>query len=103
MPVVSPGIRAELEPTPRFSHVSAGFSEVRTEKLRTVLRYESADAACGVTFAGGPVALAYSRFNQRTRDEAHAEYVASIEPFRTAATGGYEIPGEFVIARGVRA
>jgi hypothetical protein len=49
---------------------------------------------------GGPVALAYSRFDDATREEAHAEYLTSIEPYRNGKR--YEIPGEFVIARGER-
>lgn len=80
---------------------SAGFADVRTEKLQTVLRYASAEDACGAAFAGGPVALAYSRFDERTRAEAHAEYLASIAGFRNGE--GYEIPGEFVVTIGRRA
>jgi hypothetical protein len=62
------------------------------------LRYDSARHAVAAAFAGGPVALAYSRFDDRTRAEAHAEYLASIEPYNRGS--GYEIPGEFVIASG---
>lgn len=79
----------------------AGFDEVRTERISTLMRYDTAEAACGAAFAGGPVALAHSRFDARTREEAHAEYVASIEPFRNGH--GYEIPGEFVVTVGRRA
>jgi hypothetical protein len=53
----------------------------------------------GAAFEGGPVALAYSRFDAATRAEAQAEYLASIAPYRRGA--GYAIPGEFVIACGV--
>jgi len=79
---------------------AAGFERVRADRISTVLEYTSADEACGAAFVGGPVALAHSRFDDRTREEAHAEYLASIEPWR--AGGGYAIPGEFVIARGER-
>lgn len=79
---------------------TAGFTDVRLERLSTVLRYESGEEACGAAFAGGPVALAYSRFDEGTRREAEAEYLASIEPYREGL--GYEIPGEFVIAVGCR-
>lgn len=44
--------------------------------------------------------MAYSRFDERTRKEAHTEYLASIEPYRVGQ--GYEIPGEFVVGRGVK-
>ena len=47
-------------------------------------------------FRGGPVALAYSRFDAATRRAVHAEYLASIAPYRSG--GGYEVPGEFVVA-----
>jgi len=80
---------------------AAGFADVQTERLQTVLRYASADEACGAAFAGGPVALAYSRFDPPTRAEAHAEYLASIAAFQKGE--GYEIPGEFVVTRGRRA
>jgi len=79
---------------------AAGFSQIRTERLSTILCYESADDAVGASFAGGPVALAYSRFDEKTREEAHAEYLSSIEPYRNGS--GYEIPGEFVVTLGRR-
>jgi SAM-dependent methyltransferase len=77
---------------------AAGLGDLEIDRLSTVLEYDSADSAIGAAFAGGPVAMAYSRFDDKTREEAHAEYVASIEPFRKG--DGYEIPGEFVIAKG---
>lgn len=49
---------------------TAGFTDVRLERLSTVLRYESGEEACGAAFAGGPVALAYSRFDERARRKA---------------------------------
>lgn len=79
----------------------AGFSEIRSERLNALLHYDSPEDACGAAFAGGPVALAYSRFDDRTRQKAHAEYLASIEPYRNG--NGYDIPGEFVVTFGRRA
>ena len=84
----------------RQAFEAAGFSGVRPERVTSTLHYESADDACGAAFVGGPVALAYSRFDDHTRREAEAEYLASIEPYRSGAT--YEVPGEFVIACGTR-
>lgn len=78
----------------------AGLADIITTRLSTTLRYASAEDACGAAFAGGPVALAYSRFDESTREAAHAEYLASIEPFLRDSR--YEIPGEFVVAHGVR-
>jgi ubiquinone/menaquinone biosynthesis C-methylase UbiE len=77
---------------------AAGFKDVESERLSTMLHYETPEDACGAAFAGGPVALAYSRFDAHTRQAAHAEYVATIAPYRSG--NGYEIPGEFVIACG---
>jgi ubiquinone/menaquinone biosynthesis C-methylase UbiE len=77
---------------------AAGFDRVSVDRLTTILQYASAEDACAAAFAGGPVALAYSRFDPTTRQEAHAEYLAAIEPWRRQAR--YELPGEFVVGRG---
>lgn len=78
----------------------ADFEDVAVERLRTTLHYDSPEEALGAAFAGGPVALAYSRFDEATRKEAHAEYLASIERYRVErpSSDRYEIPGEFVLA-----
>lgn len=81
----------------RYTAEEAGFSDVVVDRITTVLEYDRTDDAVGAAFAGGPVALAYSRFDDQTRDEAHREYLQSIEPYRN--DGGYRIPGEFVVAR----
>jgi SAM-dependent methyltransferase len=78
----------------------AGFAGVESRRLATTLLYPDAEAALGAAFAGGPVALAYSRFDEATRQAAHAEYLESIAPYRDGR--GYAIPGEFVVTRGVR-
>ena len=77
------------------------FGDIEVVRVSSPLVYESAADACGAAFAGGPVALAYSRFNPATRAEAEAEYLASIEPWREG--GIYRIPGEFVVARAFKA
>jgi ubiquinone/menaquinone biosynthesis C-methylase UbiE len=76
----------------------AGFARVSSERFTTMLKYSNGDDACGAAFAGGPVALAYSRFGDAMRVEAHAEYLGSIAPY--ARGEGFEIPGEFVVADG---
>ncbi len=58
------------------------------------------EAACQAMFAGGPVALAYSRFDAATREEVHVEFLVSVEPYREGDT--WNIPGEFVYAVGRR-
>ncbi|NOT25530.1 MAG: methyltransferase domain-containing protein [Acidobacteria bacterium] len=81
--------------------VEAGFTGVHEERISTVLEYENGDQAIGAAFAGGPVAMAYSRFDESMRIEAHAEYLESIVSFRRS-DGGYNVPGEFVVVRGDR-
>jgi hypothetical protein len=46
------------------------------------------------------LALAYDKFDEDTRAGAHEEYLDSIADFRVGA--GYEIPGEFVVASGIK-
>jgi ubiquinone/menaquinone biosynthesis C-methylase UbiE len=81
----------------QYALAAARFSDIEVERITATLSYESAESACGAAFAGGPVALAYSRFDMPTRTEVHEEYLASIAAYRRGA--GYDIPGEFVIAR----
>jgi ubiquinone/menaquinone biosynthesis C-methylase UbiE len=78
----------------------AGFEDVSQIRLSVDLVYADESAALGAAFLGGPVALAYSRFDAATRESAHADYLASIAPYRDGA--GYRVPGEFVIASGRR-
>lgn len=84
----------------QYAFEAAGYHKVESRRISTTLRYASAESALLAAFAGGPVALAYSRFDATTRAAAHADYLASIAPHRR--NGGYEIPGEFVIARGAK-
>lgn len=108
-PIVDARVSSEV--CPMFFHLGAGegmklhfeaadFDDIASVRLESMLVYDGPDEALGAAFAGGPVAMAYSRFDEKTKDEVHAEYLASIEPFRSDQ--GYEIPGEFVIAQGVK-
>ena len=76
----------------------AGLSEIEEVRFQTNLPYASDEAAIEAAFVGGPVALAYDRFDPDTRASAHTEYLDSIAQFWS--TSGYQIPGEFVICRG---
>lgn len=106
-PIVDSRVRSEVCPmffqtgTGRVLHAlfeEAGFRSVTSERISTILHYASAEEACGAAFIGGPVALAYSRFDEQTRIEAEAEYLASIAQY--AAGSGYDVPGEFVVTCG---
>ena len=77
---------------------SAGFADVVQNRISTMLYYESADTALGAVLQGGAMALAYSRFDDSTRDEVRTEYLASIEPYRKGTA--YEVPAEFVVTCG---
>ncbi|HEY1871780.1 MAG TPA: methyltransferase domain-containing protein, partial [Chitinophagaceae bacterium] len=79
---------------------AAGFSNVKFERLNTILNYDSGEDACGAAFAGGPVALAYNKFSEQIKNEVHAEYLDSIGSFQKNA--GYAVPGEFVVAIGYK-
>jgi ubiquinone/menaquinone biosynthesis C-methylase UbiE len=78
----------------------AGFSNTNSQRIKTQLQYNSVDDACGAAFAGGPVALAYSKFSKQTKAEVHAEYLGSIEAYRSDKI--YNVPGEFVITTGYK-
>jgi ubiquinone/menaquinone biosynthesis C-methylase UbiE len=104
-PVVDARVKSEVCPmffqlgtgdSLRMAMESAGFSDIHVDRLRTSLNYESAGDAIGAAFAGGPVALAYAHFDDDTREEAHAEYLRTIQPYRRGEC--YSIPGEFVVA-----
>jgi ubiquinone/menaquinone biosynthesis C-methylase UbiE len=75
----------------------AGFVDVDHERLPVNLDYADDDEAIGAAFLGGPVALAHARFDDQTRAGAHREYLDSLAGFQTDS-GGYRVPGEFVVA-----
>jgi hypothetical protein len=82
------------------AHAAAGFSHIRTRRFQTTLDYAGAAEACEAAFVGGPVALAHSRFTETMKAEVYAEYLASIEAYRTG--DGYAVPGEFVVVAGTK-
>jgi ubiquinone/menaquinone biosynthesis C-methylase UbiE len=73
----------------------AGLEVFDNRRLRSTLRYANASQACDAAFVGGPVALAWSRFNEDTKLRVCQRYASAIEPWRHH--NGYGIPGEFVI------
>ena len=84
----------------RTAMTMGGFTSVVVERIASTLDYASGEEACEAAFAGGPVALAYSRFDDATREAAHKEYLDSIAEWRVG--DGYRVPGEFVVASGVK-
>jgi ubiquinone/menaquinone biosynthesis C-methylase UbiE len=79
---------------------AAGFREIAARRVETRLLYATPAEACEAAFAGGPVGLAYSRFSNDTKIEAHKEYLASLEPYRHRE--GYSVPGEFAVVVGTK-
>ena len=82
------------------SFEEAGFTDVRSERLEVTLVYASDDDALGAAFRGGPVALAYNRFDDTIKKAVHTEYLRSISAFRVGEE--FRIPGEFVVSVGVQ-
>jgi len=72
-----------------------GFVFVRGQRLPVVLSYASGEEACRAAFVGGPLALAWSRFDAETRARVSDAYLRAIAPWRTGE--GYAMPGEFVV------
>jgi ubiquinone/menaquinone biosynthesis C-methylase UbiE len=77
----------------------AGFGAVQTQRIAATLAYESAEDACAAAFVGGPVALAWSRFDGDARERVCRRYLEAIDPWRDGR-GGYRLPGEFVVVAG---
>jgi ubiquinone/menaquinone biosynthesis C-methylase UbiE len=86
--------------TLKKSMTQAGFDKIKVDRFFVDLYFPSAEIAINAAFAGGPVALAYQKFDMQTRNEAHKEYLDSISTFRKG--DGYKIPGEFIVAKGVK-
>ena len=74
----------------------AEFEAIEHRRISTTLDFADASDACNAAFVGGPVALAWSRFNDEVRARVRAAYINSIEKWRFGK--GFRIPGEFVIA-----
>lgn len=74
----------------------AGLARVASRRIATTLVYGDGDEACDAVFVGGPVALAWSRFDAATRARVRAKYLASIAAWRQA-DGSYRLPGEFAV------
>lgn len=77
----------------------AGFEAIEHCRISIALNFDDASDACNAAFVGGPVALAWSRFNAEVRARVRAAYIDSIEKWSYG--NGFRIPGEFVIAAGV--
>lgn len=109
LPIVDARVQSSV--CPMFFHLgtsdilatemeNAGFATVETNRLSCDLPYPDAKTAVDAAFIGGPVALAYSRFDEATRTEVRREYLRSISSYKDRS--GYKIPGEFVVTYGAK-
>ena len=73
----------------------AGFEAIEQHRIAATLNYADAEEACSAAFVGGPVALAWSRFDDDVRARVCSRYVESIGAWRHDQ--GYRVPGEFVV------
>lgn len=77
---------------------NSGFQDIRMDRFEVNLPYQTDEEAVVGAFLGGAVALAYRKFDEKTKEKVHSEYIESIQPYKNET--GYEIPGEFVIVTG---
>ena len=62
----------------------AQFEGTRLRRITATLTFGDAKQACDAAFIGGPVALAWSRFNDEVRDRVRARYLSAIDRVGTA-------------------
>lgn len=77
------------------SCAEAGLTVTLSQRKDDSLWHADANAACEAAFAGGPVALAWSRFGEVTRARVRASYIDAIAPWRQGVA--YRLPAEFVL------
>jgi ubiquinone/menaquinone biosynthesis C-methylase UbiE len=77
----------------------ARFEQIEQHRIAATLTYRDAAEACNAAFIGGPVALAWSRFDEAAKARVRRRYVEAIAPWKHAQ--GYRIPAEFVVVAAV--
>ena len=78
----------------------AGFQAVTQQRILATLDYVDADQACDAAFVGGPVALAWARFDDGTRERVRSCYLQAIAPWQQGRA--YRVPVEFVLVSALR-
>jgi ubiquinone/menaquinone biosynthesis C-methylase UbiE len=84
----------------KFALERVGFKNIEVSRLSVALDFGSGEAACEAAFLGGPVALAYDRFDEDTRKQVKSEYLKSLKHYYDG--NSFKVPGEFVIARAIK-
>lgn len=78
----------------QYAFERAGFVDIEEERIDHALVWRTDEEALGAIFAGGPVALAYSKMDAATRAAAEGEFIESIRQYRNG--DAYRVAGEFV-------
>lgn len=73
----------------------AGLEIRQQSRITATLDFADDAAACDAALLGGPVALAWSRFDEAVRARVRRRYLEAIAGWRYG--GRYRIPGEFVV------
>jgi ubiquinone/menaquinone biosynthesis C-methylase UbiE len=81
---------------------AAGFSGIEERRIAVPSAFASQGELLTALLDGGPVALAARRFTAGIRSQVERELLASVAPHRLD-DGSYDVPGEFVIVKGVKA
>jgi ubiquinone/menaquinone biosynthesis C-methylase UbiE len=79
---------------------AAGLQVMLQSRRSDTLNYAGAAEACDAAFAGGPVALAWSRFDATVRERVQARYIDAITPWCDGQA--YRVPAEYVIVSAQR-
>lgn len=79
---------------------AAGLQVTVQRRRSDFLDYADADEACAAAFSGGPVALAWSRFDVTVRQRVQGRYLEAIEPSREGL--GYRVAAEYLIVAAQR-
>jgi SAM-dependent methyltransferase len=79
---------------------AAGLRVTAQRRRRDSLDYADADEACAAAFVGGPVALAWSRFDATVRKRVRTRYLEAIEPSREGRD--YRVAAEYLIVAAER-
>lgn len=74
----------------------AGLGITGQHRFSATLAYADGEEACDAAFVGGPVALAWSHFDDVTRARVRQRYLDAIAQWRDGDEG-YRMPGEFVV------
>lgn len=73
----------------------AGCQGIEQRLVGGTLDYADGEEACGAAFAGGPVAMAWSRFDAATRARVCHRYLDAIARWRQG--DGYAVPAQFTV------